>query len=54
MFAKMGNNIVQGMKPGNMAQTNALLGSGVKQQNFMAPDKRAASKEGVRGPIKAN
>lgn len=58
LFAKMGNNIVQGMKPcaimGN-TQTLGLPGNLVKQQNFMAPDKRAASREqAARGPVKAN
>lgn len=55
LFAKMGSNIVQGMKPGNITQPMLGLPANlVKQQNFMAPDKRTASREGARGPVKAN
>ena len=63
-FAKMGNNIVQGMKPGTMtvaqltAMPNAMAISMVKQQNFMVPamDKaRVGSRDATRtGPVKAS
>ena len=59
-FAKMGNNIVQGMKSGTMtvAQVTGMPNALVKQQNFMVPamDKtRAISREAARtGPVKAN
>ena len=59
-FAKMGNNIVQGMKPGTMtvAQVAAMPNAMVKQQNFMMPamDKtRVGSRDATRtGPVKAS